>query len=83
MPFKVDYSAETKATFRDLKPMEMMAARKLIGSFRHDRWLNGRPLPGLASQGKELMELQNGPIRLVYELNRVEESLVIRAIVFD
>ena len=61
--------------------MEMMAARKLIGSFRHDRWLDGRTLPAPASPGTELMELKNGPIRLVYELNRAEEAVFIRAIV--
>ncbi len=83
MPFKVDYSAETKATFRELKPMEMMAARKLIGSFRHDRWLDGRPLPAPASPGTELKELKNGPIRMVYELNRAEESVFIRTIVHE
>ena len=29
------------------------------------------------------MELKNGPIRLVYELNRAEEALFIRAIVLE
>ncbi len=29
------------------------------------------------------MELKNGPIRLVYELNRAEESVFIRAIVHE
>ena len=83
MPFRVEWRDEAKVAFRRLGPTDIMATRKLVGSFQHDRWLSGRAVPGPASPGTELMELRNGPVRLLYELNRAEESVFIRAIVRD
>ena len=80
MPFTIEWSDEAKAAFRRSGPMDIIATRKLIGSFRHDHWLRGRPVSGPASPGTELMELRNGPIRLLYELNRDEETVLIKAI---
>ena len=81
MPFKVGYDDHIPRDFEDLPAMQQIFFRMLVGSFRHDRWLEGRLVPAAASPGTELMELKNGPIRLVYELNRAEESVFIRAIV--
>lgn len=81
MPFEVAYDDHIPQDFEDLPEMQKVFFRMLIGSFRHDRWLSGRPVPGPSSTGTELRELANGPISLVYELNRAEESVFILAIV--
>ena len=83
MPFEVGYDDHIPRDFDNLPAIQQMFFRMLVGSFRHDRWLEGRPIPAPASPGTELMELKNGPIRLVYELNRAEEALFIRAIVLE
>ena len=77
MPFKVGYHDRVPIAFHDLPGMEQVMFRKLVGSFPHDRWLQGRPVDGAASPGTELLELSNGTIRLVYELSRAEESVYI------
>lgn len=83
MPFAVGYDDHIPQDFKDLPALHKLMFRMLVGSFRYDRWLTGRPIVGLASPGIELMELQNGPIRLVYELDREAEQVRIVAIVRD
>ena len=83
MLFKVVYDDHIPQDFDALPEMQKILFRMLVGSFRHDRWLLGQPVPGPSSPSAELRELANGPISLVYELNRAEESVFIRAIVSD
>ena len=80
MPFRIEFSDVALIQFRALQPLNIIATRKLIGSFPHDRWLMGRRVSNPTSPGAELMELRNGPIRLQYELNRAEQAITIVAI---
>ena len=63
--------------------MDIMAVRKVIGSFQHDRWLEGSPVSALGIHAANLMELSNGPIRVFYELDQTTETVHIRAIIRD
>ena len=72
MPFQIEYSDEAFADFRALSPINIPPTRQLIGSFQHDRWLQGRVIADHAASNVDLRELQNGPIRLTYELQLLE-----------
>ena len=83
MPFRIEYSDKARDQFKALKPTDIVAARQLIGSFAHDRWLRGRAITGQTSLDTELMELKNGPIHLRYEIDRHSETVRIVAILVD
>ena len=83
MPFTISYSNEVKAEFRASPAWDIVMIRGLIGSFEHDRRLNGKPIDRTSSPGAELMQLSNNHITLHYELNRDAEQVRIVAIVRD
>lgn len=73
MPFRIEYSDEAIAEFKALQPQHIPPARKLIGSFPHDRWLTAGPSSEWSQPGSDVRELDNGPITLVYELDHANE----------
>ena len=77
MPFRIEYSDEALSDFRALRPQNIPPTRKLIGSFAHDRWLMASPSPEQSQPGLVVRELVNGPITLVFELDRANEVVEI------
>ncbi len=81
MPFRIDWTNEARNDFLNLSPRDQVFVRMVVGSFRHDRWLEGRPHGQLANKEAELRELQYEHVRRVYELDRHNETVTIRQVV--
>ena len=82
MPFRVAWSDEAKRRFGNLAARDVQKARKLVGSFRHDRWQAGPPDTTGAFGDIDVRALRNDDVTLVYridEINQVVEILTVRS----
>ena len=81
MPFTVEWTDRAKLEMREHRnTIRYVLARQLVGSFRHDRWQRGRTVSNPTATGVDLRELENGPIRLRYELLMDDESVRIMSV---
>ncbi len=81
MPFTVEWTDQAKLEMRERRnTTQYVLVRQLVGSFRHDRWQRGRIVADPTATGVDLRELENGPIRLRYELLMDDESVRITSI---
>ena len=81
MPFTVEWTDQAKLEMREQRStLQYVLARQLVGSFRHDRWQSGRIVSNPTATGVDLRELENGPIRLRYELLMDDESVRITSV---
>ena len=58
-----------------------MAVRKMVGSFPHDRWLNGQPYRGAELSDVPLLLLSAGDRSIVYSIDDDEHVVRILAII--
>ena len=76
MPFRVSWTDSANLQFNSLTDtFDIVWTRQLVGSFKHDRWVRGRLISDPTATGVDLRELENGPIRLRYELLMDDESV--------
>lgn len=81
MPFAVQWTDPAKLeTLEQRGTVRYLLVRQLVGSFKHDRWAHGRIVSEPTATGVDLRELQNGPIRLRYELLIFDESVRITSV---
>ena len=81
MPFTVEWTDQAKLEMREQRStIQYVLARQLVGSFRHDRWLRGRIVSNPTETGVDLRELENGHIRLRYELLMDDEAVRITSV---
>ena len=81
MPFVVHWTDPARLeTLRQRGTVRYLLVRQLVGSFKHDRWAHGRIVSDATATGVDLRELQNGSIRLRYELLIDDESVRITAV---
>ncbi len=81
MPFTVEWTDQAKLEMQEHRGTILyVLARQLVGSFRHDRWQNGRLVSHPTATGVDLRELENGAIRLRYELLLDDESIRITSV---
>ena len=82
MPFRVAWSDEAKRDFADLAARDIQKARKLVGSFPHDRWKMGSSHSASSVGDLDVRALRNEDLMLVYlidEMAEMVEILLIRA----
>ena len=81
MPFRVSWTEPANLQFNGLtEPFGIVWTRQMVGSFQHDRWVRGRIISDPTATGVDLRELENGPIRLRYELLMDDESVRITSV---
>ena len=81
MPFTVEWTDPAKLEMQEQRgTIRYILVRQLVGSFRHDRWLRGRIVSDSTVTGVDLRELENGPIRLRYELLMDAQSVRITSV---
>ena len=81
MPFRVRWTDPGKIEMQEHRgTIRYVLARQLLGSFPHDRWVQGRIVSDPTVTGVDLRELENGPIRLTYELLMDDESVRITSV---
>ena len=81
MPFRVRWTEPGKIEMQEQRgTIRYVLARQLLGSFPHDRWVRGRIVSDPTVTGVDLRELENGPIRLTYELLMDDESVRITSV---
>ncbi|MYD54242.1 MAG: hypothetical protein F4W96_08070 [Chloroflexi bacterium] len=81
MPFAVQWTDPAKLeTLQQRGTVQYLLVRQLVGSFEHDRWARGRIIADPTATGVDLRELENGPIRLRYELPMDDESVRITSV---
>lgn len=81
MPFAVQWTDPAKLeTLEQRGTVRYLLVRQLVGSFEHDRWARGRIISDPTATGVDLRELENGPIRLRYELLMDDESVRITSV---
>ena len=65
----------------NLSGQQYLAIRKMVGSFPHDRWLNGRPFRSADLSDIPLLLLEAGDRSIVYRIDDEQHLVEIFAIV--
>ena len=81
MPYRVSWRDEALVDLRDLSAQQYMAIRKMVGSFRHDRWLKGRPFRSLRFTDTTLLMLEAGERSIVYRIDEEQHLIEVFSIV--
>ena len=80
MPFQVKWTDEAKREFGDLVARDIQKARKLVGSFPHDRWKIGGPYAIGIFGDLDVRALQNDDVTLVYVIDETAEIVEILSV---
>ena len=83
MPFRVEWSDEAKRDFGDLVARDIQKARKLVGSFPHDRWKIGSAYAIEGVGDLDVRALRNEDVTLVYLLDQAAETVEILSVRVD
>ena len=75
MPYRVTWADDALDDLGNLSPQQYLAVRKMVGSFRHDRWLKGRPFRSPEVTDTTLLMLEAGERSIVYRIDE-EQHLI-------
>jgi len=80
VPYRVFWRDDASEELRNLQGLEQVWVRRAVGSFSHDRRLNGRPFRRAELSESVLLMLEAGDLALVYRIDEAERSVEIFAI---